>query len=127
MLHVIENDEAVIEHQHRVVEADFVAQTLRQALDEPHHVIAEITDGARDQRRQARQSHGAETLDALAQERDGIAFLPHDAVAAFQYARAAGVAENFFRVGAGKRVARDFFTALHAFQKEGISRALSDS
>ncbi len=82
VLHVIESDKAVIEHQHCVIEADFIAKALGEALDEPNHVIAEIADGAGDQRRQPGKPHGAETLDAFAQEGDGVALFPDDPVAA---------------------------------------------
>ena len=58
---------------------------------------------------------------------DGIAFFPDDAVAALQNAGAAGVAEDFLRVRARERIARDFFAALDAFEKEGIPRTLGDS
>src|SRR5260370_279191 len=98
VLHVIEGNEAVIEHQHGVVEADFIAEALGDALDQAHHVIAEIADGAGDQRRQSGKAHGARTLDALAQEREGIALFPAHAFPALESARAAGAAENFLRV-----------------------------
>src|SRR6266481_5657772 len=127
VLHVIECDEAVIEHQHCVIEADFIAKALGEALDEPHHVVAKIADGAGDQRRQSGKPHGTETLDALAQERNGVALFPNDAVAALHDAGAVGVAEDFLGVRARKRVARDLFAALDTFEQEGVSRALGDS
>src|SRR5467141_3386879 len=127
VLYVIESDEAVIEHQHRVVESDFIAKALGDALDQPHHVIAEIADGARDQRRQSGKPHGMKTLDALTQERNGVALFPDDPVAALQDASAVGVTENFLGVCARKSVARDLFAALHALEKEGVPRALGDA
>ena len=127
VLHVIEGDEATIEHQHRVVEADFIAEAPGDAFDQPHHVIAEVADGSRDQRRQSGKSHGTKTLDALAQERNGVALFPNHPVAALQDARAAGIAEDFLGVSARKRVARDFFAAFDAFEEEGVPRPLGDS
>src|ERR1700674_1359565 len=65
VLHVIEGNDAVIEHEHRIVEADFVTQAFRQAFDQSNHVVAEIADGSGNERRQTRQPHGTETFDAL--------------------------------------------------------------
>src|SRR5690348_10285109 len=73
VLYVIEGNEPVVEHEHGIVKADFVPQTLGKALDETNHVIAEVTNGPGDQRREAWKPDGAKTLDALAQERDRIA------------------------------------------------------
>src|SRR5258707_133201 len=39
---MIESDEAAVEHQHGIVKADFIAEAHGDALDQPHHVIAEI-------------------------------------------------------------------------------------
>src|SRR5260370_42496334 len=114
VLHVIESDKTLIEHQHRVIEADFIAKALGDALDQPHHFIAEIADGAGDQRRQSGKPHGTKALDALAQKRDGIVLYPDDTVAALEDTRAAGITESFLGVRARKGVARDFFAALHA-------------
>src|SRR5229473_8384845 len=116
VLHMIESYEAVIEHQHRVIEADFIAEALRDALDQPHHVVAEIADSAGDKRRQPWKAHGTKTLDALTEKRDGIALFPDDPVATLQDTRAAGVAEDFLGVRARKRIARDFFATFHAFE-----------
>src|SRR5438552_4885850 len=126
MLHVIERDQAVIEHQHRVVQADFIAEALGDALDQPDHVVTKVADGAGDERGQSGKPHGAKTLDAFTQERDGIALFPHDTVAALEHARAVGVAEDFLGVRSRKGVARDFLAAFHAFEKEGIPRALGN-
>ena len=126
VLHVIEGNDAVIKHEHGIVEADFVAQTLGQTLDQTHHVITEIADGTGHQGRQSRQPHGPEALGPFPQKRNGVALFPNDPVAAFEHARAACVTEDFLRMGAGKRVARDFFAAFHAFQEERIPRALRD-
>src|SRR5207247_6980896 len=93
----------------------------------PHHVITEIADGARDKRRQSRKPHRTKALDALSQERDGIALFPDHPAAALQDAGAAGVAENFLGVSARKCVARDFFAALDALEKEGVPRTLGDA
>src|SRR5229473_261342 len=127
VLHVIESDEAVIEHQHRVVEADFIAEALGDALDQPHHVVAEIADGAGDQRRQTGKTDGTKTLDALAQEGDGVALLPNHTVAAFEDTRAVGVAEDFLGMRACEGVAGDFFAAFHTFEKEGVPRTLGNA
>src|SRR6267143_123482 len=127
VLHMIESDEAAIEHQHGVVKADFIAEALGDALDQPHHVIAEIADGPGDQWRQSGKPHGAKTLDARAQEGDGIALFPDHPAATLQDARAIGVAEDFLGVRARKCITRDFFAAFNAFKKEGIPRALGDS
>src|SRR6267143_176181 len=127
VLHMIESDEAAIEHQHGIVKADFIAEAHGDALDQPHHVIAEIADGAGDQRRQSRKPHGAKTLDARAQEGDGIALFPDHPAAALQDARAVGVAENFLGVRARERVTRDFFAALHTLEKEGVLSTQGDS
>ena len=54
MLDVIKSNNAVIKHEHRIVQSDFIAQAFRKALDQPHHVIRKISDGAGDQRRQTR-------------------------------------------------------------------------
>src|SRR5260370_39706258 len=66
-------------------------------------------------------------LDAFAQEGDGTALCPDDAVAALQDTCAVGVAEDFLGVRAGESVASDFFTALDALEKEGVARTLGDA
>ena len=124
MLHVIEGDNSAIKHEHGVVQADLVAQTLRQALDEPHHVVGKVADRAGNERRQPRYSHRTEAFHVVAEKRDRIALLPHQAVAAFHDAGTARIAKDLLGMRAGKRVARDFFAALNAFQQEGIARAL---
>ena len=53
VLHVIEGNQTVIEHEHGIVEADFVAQALGKAFDKAHHVVTKVTDGAGDERWQA--------------------------------------------------------------------------
>ena len=127
MLDVIEGDDAVIEGQYSVEEADVVAQARWDALDESHHVVRKIADGAGDQRRQAGDADGPEFFHAAAQECDGIFFFPDDALAAFENARAGCVAENFFRICACESVAGDFFAAFHAFEQKGVARALGDA
>src|SRR6266851_7288407 len=120
MLNVIESDEAVIESQHGVVQADFVAQPLGQALNEPHHIVRKIADRAGHQRRKSRDAHGLKAFDAFPQERNWIALFPYDAIGAFHYARARVVAKNSLGMRAGKGVAGDFFAALDAFEQKGI-------
>src|SRR5215471_18019336 len=51
VLNVIEGNQAVIEHEHRIVETDLVAQALGKALDQSNHVVTEVTDGPSDQGR----------------------------------------------------------------------------
>ena len=46
MLHVVESQQAEIEHHHAIVEAHIVAAGGGNVLDEPHHVVSEIADGA---------------------------------------------------------------------------------
>src|SRR5260221_5179785 len=127
MLHVIERIEPVKEHEHRVKEADLVTQALGQSLDEPHHVVAEVANGAGNERRQSRQTHRLKTLDACSQKRNGIFFFPNNPVMTFQDTRAVCVTKHFFRICSGKRVTGDFFAAFNAFQKKRMSRALRDS
>src|SRR5215813_11464369 len=112
MLHVIEGNDAVIEHEHGIVEADFVAQTLWKAFNQAHHVVAEVADRSSHQRRQTWEPHRAKAFDALAEKGNRIAFFPNDAILGLQDASTIGIAKDFFRVGARKRVARDFFAAL---------------
>jgi hypothetical protein len=118
VLHVIESNQAVIEHEHCIVKADFVAQALGKALDEAHHVVAEIADGAGDERRQTREPDRAETLDALAQEGNGIALFPDEALPVFEDTRCISVAEDFFGMRTCKSIAGDLFAAFHAFEKK---------
>src|SRR5215469_14637463 len=82
MLHVIKRNEPAIKHQHRVVEPDIIFQPLGQPFDQPHHVVAEITNGPRDQRRQSGQPYRLKLRHVLTQERDRIALFPHHPVAA---------------------------------------------
>ena len=72
---VIENDQAQIKHHHGVVRAQIVLGAVWDALKQAHHVVGEVADGARHQRRQAGQAHRAVALNAIAQEveRDSIA------------------------------------------------------
>src|SRR5262249_33709248 len=104
MLHVIEGDDAVVEHEHGVVQADIVLQTLRETPDEPHHVVAEVADGTGHERRQLWHAYRAKALHVSAQERNGVAFFPNDAVTALENASSVSVAKNLFGIGAGKRV-----------------------
>ena len=127
MLHVIEGNDAVIEHQHCVVEADVVAQAFGEPLDEADHVVRKIADGAGHERRQSRQAHGTEALHACAKKRDGIALLPNDAVVAFQNAGTTRVAKYFLGIRASESVTGDFFAAFDAFEQKRISRALSNA
>src|SRR5207302_216768 len=69
----------------------------------------------------------AKTFDALAQEGDGIALFPDDAVAAFQNAGAVSIAEDFLRMRSRKGVAGDFLAAFHAFEEERVPRTLRDT
>ena len=92
------------------------------ALEQAHHVVGEIADGAGDQRRQARQAHRAVALDAVAQEIERIRLRPGDAAFAFEHASAVDVAEDLGRVGADEGIARDFFSALDAFEQAGVAR-----
>src|SRR5260370_24711632 len=78
MLDVIEGDESVIKGEHGIVQADFVAHPLRQALDEPHHVVRKIADGAGDNRWEAGNTHGLKAIHALPNDRNWIAFFPDD-------------------------------------------------
>src|SRR5205807_4734816 len=127
VLDVIEGDEPVVEHEHSIVKADFILQALGKALDEANHVVAEVADRSRNQRRQARQPNGAEALDALAQERDGIALFPNESLAIFQDASAIAIAKNFLWMSASERIARDFLAAFYAFQEKRVPRALRDA
>src|SRR5579871_187725 len=127
VLHMIERNQPVVKHEHRVEETYLVAQLFRQTLDQPHHVVAEITDRAGDKRRQSWQANRPEPLHAPAQESDRIFFFPDDAVATFQNTCAVRIAKNFFRVGASKRVTRDFLAAFHAFEQKRMTRTLRNS
>src|SRR5260221_2599474 len=127
MLHVIERIEPVKEHEHRVKEADLVTQALGQSLDEPHHVVAEVANGAGNERRQSRQTHRLKTLDACPQKRNGIFFFPNNPAMTFQDTPAVCVTKNFFRICSGKSLTCDFFAAFNAFQEKRMSRALRDS
>ena len=117
----------MIEHEHRIEQTNFIAKALGQALDQPNHVIAEITDGPGNERRQTRKANGAKTLHVRAKKRDGIFFFPNDAVTAFQNTGAIGVAKNLLRICSGKRVSGDFFAAFHAFEEKRKARALCDA
>jgi hypothetical protein len=127
MLHMVERDQAVKEHEHRVKQANFVAQFLRQPLDEAHHVVAEVADRTGNERRQSRKANRPKTLNTRAQKRNGIFFFPNDAIAALQNARAICITKNFFGIRTGKRVTRDFFAAFHALQQERMPRTLCDA
>ncbi len=127
VLHVIEGHEAVIEHEHGVVQANLIAEALGDALNQPHHVITEIADGAGDQRRQSGKAHGTKALDAFAQEGDGVALFPNHAVTAFQDTGPVGVAENFLGMRTREGVARDFFASLDTFEEEGIPGTLGNA
>ena len=116
VLHVVERDQPVIKHQHRVKQANLVAQLFRQPLNQANHVVTEISDRSSDQRRQSRKTHGPESLDARAPKRNRIALFPNHAVMAFQNACAIRIAKNFFRMRTGKCVARNFFSALNGLQ-----------
>src|SRR2546429_9758970 len=94
---MIEGDEAVINHDHRIIEADLVAQALGKTLDQANHVVTEISDGSGNQRWQAGEPHGTKALDPLAEERDGIArytFAGAHPEEIFRYGNGAGVLEN---------------------------------
>src|SRR5580700_6531911 len=127
VLQVIESDDAVIEHQHGVVQADVVAQAFGELLDEADHVVGKIANGAGHERRQTRQAHRAEAVHPRAKKRHRIALFPNDAVAALQHTSAAGVPKDFLGIRAGKCVAGDFFAALHAFQQKGVARTLGQT
>src|SRR6266436_764239 len=127
MLHMIKCDEPVVEHEHRVKQANLVAKALWQTLDQPHHVVAEVTNCAGNKRRQSWQTHRLKTLDACPQKRNGIFFFPNNPIVTFQDTRAVCVTENFLRICSGKRVTGDFFAAFDAFQKKRMSRALRNS
>ena len=124
---MIEGDEAVIKHEHRIIEADLVAQALGKTLDQANHVVTEISDGSGNQRWQAGEPHGTKALDPLAEERDGIALFPDQAFPVFEDARAIPVPEDFFRMRAGKRIPRDFFASFNAFEEKRVARALRDA
>ena len=107
--HVIEHDEAEKKHHHRVVHAHVVARRVRNALDEPHHVIRKISDRARNQRRQARHAHRAIALHAVAQVIERIRLHPGHAALAFQHARAVDVAKHFARDSRPRTCTARFF------------------
>src|SRR5215472_10560562 len=100
---------------------------MGEALDQPNHVVAEVADGAGNQRRQAGEPDRPKTLDPFAQKRNGIALFPDDAIPAFENTGAIPIAKDFLRVRTSERVARDFFAALDAFQKKRVARALGDA
>src|SRR5215475_10394613 len=127
VLHVIEGNQAVIEHQHRIEQSDFIAQPLGQTFDEPNHVVTEITDRAGNQRRQTWQAHGPVALHVRAQKRDWVLFFPYDAVTVLQYAGTVRITKNLFRICPGKRVARNFFAALDALEEKRKARSPRDS
>ena len=66
VLNMIKGNQTVVEHEHGIVKADFVAQALGKAFDEAHHVVTEVADGASDERGQAWKPHRTKTLDTLA-------------------------------------------------------------
>ncbi len=123
---VIEHHQAQKKHHHGVVHAHVIAPGIRNALDQAHHVIREIADGARDQRRQARHAHGAIALHAVAQIIQWVRLRPGRAAIAFQHARAVHVAKHFGGVRADERIARNLFAALDAFQQAGVPRVMRE-
>src|SRR5258707_14935470 len=127
MVHMIKRYSPLLDHLHRVKQADLVTQALGQSLDEPHHVVAEVANGAGNERRQSRQTYRLKTLDACPQKRNGIFFFPNNPIVTFQDTRAVCVTENFLRICSGKRVTGDFFAAFNAFQKKRMTCALRDS
>src|SRR5258707_14638084 len=127
MLHMIKCDEPVVEHEHRVKQANLVAKALWQTLDQPHHVVAEVTNCAGNKRRQSWQTHRLKTLDSCPQKRNGIFFFPNNPIVTFQDTRAVCVTKNFLGICSGKSVTCDFFAAFNAFQEKRMSRALRDS
>ena len=72
MLHVVEDHQAEIKHHHAVVQAQIVAARVGNALDEPHHVVREISDRAGHQRRQPGHAHRTVARRQPSQLLDGI-------------------------------------------------------
>ena len=122
MLHVIERDEPEIKHHGGIVGADVVAAGIGNALEQTHHVVRKISDRSGDQRGQAGHTHRTIAFDAMAQEIERVGLLPGNAAFAFEHARATNVAEDFDRICADERVARDFFAALNAFEQKCVTR-----
>ena len=120
MLHVIECEYAEVEHHGAIVEMQIVAARVGDLLDEPDHVIGAIADGARDERRQARYTHGAVAPGESSEALDGIFIRLRFGIAALERAGPAAGAENLGGIGAREGVAGNILATLDAFKQEGI-------
>src|ERR1700674_4683589 len=98
MLHVIESDQAEIKHHYAIVETKIVAARSRNALDEAHHVVREISDCTADERRKTRNANWMIARGEAPQLLDGISGELNVASAGFEGAGAATCAEDFLRV-----------------------------
>ena len=122
---VVEDDEAVGDHQHRVGQPQRVRRRRRQALDGADQVVAQVADGPAGEARQARHRDRGQRAQPLREVADGIIGLSGGApaVAACPALHGApAVAPRFARLGAEEGVAGPALAAHQRLEQEGERR-----
>ncbi len=127
MAHVIERHETQIEHHHTIIQAEVIAPARWNALNETHHVIREIANRTRDERRQSRHADRAVARGEPSKLLDRILVKLNALPGGLQCAHVSTRAEYLFRIGTGKRVTSDRLAAFDAFEQERVFRVARDA
>ena len=117
---VIERQQAIEEHQHAIGQREIVLGMLADIFQLPHHVIREVADGARGERRQSGHGRGTMLPQQFLDDLDRaslalfllLAALHHDVVAPRPHLHVGTRSQ--------KRVASNLLAALHRLEQESV-------
>ena len=122
MAQVVEDEQAVCEHEHGVRQLEVVLGPARQLLDVTNHVIGDVAHGPALEARQARDGHRLVSREEAPEGLEGAPRLDGlDAPVGVPYRHAAALGrEDHGRLGSQEGVARPFLASFHRLEEEGI-------
>ena len=118
LLQVVERQDRVVDPEHHVWEAQVVLDRARQPLEEPHHVVRQVTDRPSREARQVPQTYRSVPGHRPAQRPQRIA--------AGEVVIDHGAHERR-RIASQERVAGDRLAAFHRLEEERLARARLDA